>query len=87
MKRATITLPDDLEAEIDAYLAFQETPPSLTVLVQAALRRYLEERRLTDREFRPPAGDLEITATEAGGGRPYDVSLHHDSYVAEPEPE
>jgi len=45
MRRATITLPDDLEAEVDSYLAEQEAPPSLTALVQAALRRFLGERR------------------------------------------
>jgi hypothetical protein len=45
MRRATITLPDDLEAEIEAYLAKQEAPPSLTSLVQAALRRLLRESR------------------------------------------
>lgn len=45
MRRATITLPDDLEAEVEEYLAKQEAPPSLTSLIQAALRRFLGERR------------------------------------------
>lgn len=45
MRRATITLPDDLEAEVESYLAEHEAPPSLTALVQAALRRFLGERR------------------------------------------
>lgn len=45
MRRATITLPDDLEAEVEEYLADQEAPPSLTSLIQAALRRFLGERR------------------------------------------
>jgi Arc/MetJ-type ribon-helix-helix transcriptional regulator len=42
MRRATITLPDDLEAEVEEYLAKQEAPPSLTSLIQAALRRFLD---------------------------------------------
>lgn len=45
MKRATITLPDDLETELEAYLATRDAPPSLTALMQAALRLYLEEAR------------------------------------------
>lgn len=44
MRRATISLPDELEAEVEEYLAEQEAPPSLTALVQAALRRFLGER-------------------------------------------
>jgi hypothetical protein len=45
MKRATITLTDELEAELEAYRAGQEVPPSLTSLVQVALRSFLAERR------------------------------------------
>jgi len=45
MRRATITLTDDLETDLEAYLATQDAPPSLTALIQAALRRYLEEAR------------------------------------------
>lgn len=45
MRRATITLPDELEIEVETYLAEQEAPPSLNALVQAALRRFLGERR------------------------------------------
>lgn len=44
MKRATITLSDELEAEVEEYLAAQPAPPSLTSLVQAALRSFLTER-------------------------------------------
>ena len=56
MRRATITLPDDLEAEVEAYLAKQEAPPSLTSLVQAALRRFLGERRIFRDDDTPDAG-------------------------------
>ncbi len=44
MKRATITLNDELERAVDAYLRDQEARPSLTAVVQAALRQYLSER-------------------------------------------
>lgn len=53
MRRATITLPDDLEAEVEEYLAKQEAPPSLTSLIQAALRRFLRESRRHRGEDRP----------------------------------
>ena len=55
MRRATITLPDDLEAEVEAYLAEQEAPPSFTALVQAALRRFLGERRFHRKDGTPRA--------------------------------
>lgn len=45
MKRTTITLSDELEAELESYRAGQEVPPSLTSLVQVALRSFLAERR------------------------------------------
>jgi metal-responsive CopG/Arc/MetJ family transcriptional regulator len=44
MKRATITLNDELERAVDAYLRHQEARPSLTAVVQTALRQYLSER-------------------------------------------
>ena len=83
MKRATITIPDDLERELDDFLTAQEAVPSLTAVLQAALRRYLEERRLAEREFRPPLGALRITpAAEGSGGR--DGSVDHDRHLAGP---
>jgi len=44
MKRATMTLPDDLAEAVDNYQRAQEAPPALTTVVQAALRQYLSER-------------------------------------------
>ncbi len=44
MKRATITLNDELERAVDACLRDQEARPSLTAVVQTALRQYLSER-------------------------------------------
>ena len=43
MRRATITIPDDLAEKVDAYSERQPAGPSLTALVQAALRRFLAE--------------------------------------------
>jgi hypothetical protein len=82
MRRATITLPDDLDAELAAYLAGQEAPPSLTSVVQAALRRYLAERRLAERGYQPAKQPFAITPAQRGSGRS-DVSVEHDHYLAE----
>ena len=41
MKRATITIPDELEAELDAFLAGGEPRPSITGVIQSALRAIL----------------------------------------------
>lgn len=74
MRRATITLPDDLEADLDAYLASRDAPPSLTSLVQAALRRYLDEESpgpgSADRPYPtgPVGGPSEIAEPSASYG-------------------
>jgi hypothetical protein len=39
-----MTLPDDLTEALDKYLRAQEGPPTLTAVVQSALREYLRER-------------------------------------------
>ena len=44
MKRATITLPDDLEQALERFVEEQEVPVQLTAVVQAAVREYLGER-------------------------------------------
>jgi metal-responsive CopG/Arc/MetJ family transcriptional regulator len=44
VKRVSITLPDDLAEAIDNYREAQETPPSLTAVMQNALREFLEQR-------------------------------------------
>ena len=75
MKRATITFPDDLAKAMDDYLQSQDAPPSLTTVMQAALREYLRERGFL-REFRP----LKITPAKKGSGRS-DVSQNHDLYL------
>jgi len=76
MKRATMTLPDDLAEAMENYQQAQEAPPSLTTVVQAALRQYLGERGFL-RTRRP----LQITPAQKGSGD-HDVSQQHDRYLA-----
>jgi hypothetical protein len=79
MKRATMTLPDDLAKAVNEYVRAQEVPPALTTVVQAALREYLRERGFL-RAYKP----LKITPAEKGSGFT-DGSLNHDRYFAETE--
>jgi hypothetical protein len=44
MRRASITIPDDLESALERYRRDLEVPPSLASVVQVALEKYLEER-------------------------------------------
>ena len=74
MKRATMTLPDDLAEAVKHYLRAQETPPALTTVVQAALREYLRERGFL-RVRRP------LKITPKGNSRHSDVSQNHDLYL------
>jgi hypothetical protein len=64
MKRATMTLPDDLAEAVDNYLQAQEAPPALTTVVQAALREYLSERG-----FLRVHRTLKIRPAKKGSGR------------------
>jgi hypothetical protein len=76
MKRATMTLPDDLAEAVESYQQAQEAPTSLTTVMQAALRQYLGERG-----FLRKRRTLEITPAKKGSGR-HDVSQEHDHYLA-----
>lgn len=75
MKRATMTLPNDLAEAVEDYQQSQEAPPALTTVVQAALREYLRER-----------GFLRVRRTlrirPAGRSGRHDVSQEHDAYLA-----
>ncbi len=75
MKRATMTLPDDLAEALENYTQAQEAPPSLTTVVQAALRQYLNERGFL--RVRKP---FSITPAQKGSGR-RDISENHDRYL------
>ncbi len=79
MRRATVTLPDDLAEALEAYRRAQDVPPALTAITQAALREYLERRGFsTDRPFRA----FKITPAREDSGAS-DVSTNHDRYFAE----
>lgn len=79
MKRATITLPDDLNGLLESYRQTLEVPPALTAIVQAALREYLGRRGFSsDPPFRP----FGITPAEEDSGAS-DISVSHDKYFAE----
>lgn len=78
VKRATISFPNDLEEVLNRYLRDQTAPPSLTTLVQAALREYLAGRGYFSGDYRP----LRITPAQTGSGKS-DISIDHDRYFAE----
>lgn len=73
-----MTLPDDLAEALEAYVQAQEAPPSLTAVLQAALRDYLRERGFL-RAHRP----LKISPKGNSGRR--DVSENHDAYLGRNE--
>lgn len=56
MKRASITITDDLEKALEAYRRDQDIPPRLIDIMQAALSEYLEGR-----------GYLTLSSTEPRG--------------------
>lgn len=75
MKRATVTIPDDLAKAVDRYVKAQEAPPPLTAVVQAALRHYLG-----DRGYLAGGRPLRIRPAARGSGH-HDVSQAHDRYL------
>ncbi len=81
VRRATITLPDDLDRRVEAFRREQELEPSLTALVQAALRRYLDDAEWSRRSYRPASRSLRITPARSGTT---DAAAEHDSVLAEP---
>lgn len=79
MKRASITLPHDLEMALEAYQRSQDVPLPLTALTQAALREYLAKRG-----FLPPSSERSFRITPSGqGSGSNNVSSEHGRYLAE----
>ena len=76
MRRATVTIPDDLEVALDRYLQDQDLALQQTAVIQAAVRAYLQERG-----YLAPASPLRIHAAKRGSGQP-DASTEHDRYLA-----
>ncbi len=60
MRRATVSITDDLERALEAYRRDQDIPPRLVDIMQAALREYLAGRGYlllsSDRPRRKPKG-------------------------------
>ncbi|MEE4108712.1 MAG: hypothetical protein V2I24_05150 [Halieaceae bacterium] len=76
MKRATITLPDDLEQALERFVDEQAVPVQLTAVVQSAVREYLGERG-----YLPSTSTLRIRPAKRGSGH-NDVSISHDQVLA-----
>ena len=76
MRRATVTIPDDLETALDRYLHDQGVTLQQTAVIQAAVRAYLQERG-----YLAPASPLRVRPAEHGSGQP-DTSTDHDRYLA-----
>ena len=79
MKRATITIKDELETVLESYVRSQEVPPTLTAIVQAALGEYLARRGAA-----APSNPLRIAPATKGSGKS-DISRRHDQYFASNE--
>ena len=77
MKRATVTVSEGLEEALDLYIKDQEASPSLTAVMQAALRDFL-----ANRGYLPPQRPFRITPAAKPSGKK-DISVNHDKYLAE----
>ncbi|MEX2536837.1 MAG: hypothetical protein WD273_14675 [Trueperaceae bacterium] len=82
MRRVTVTLPDELERDINSYLSTQSTPPTLTAVMQVALRDFLRSQRRREREYRAGNFRLRLPKAERGSGKS-DLSVNHDKYLVE----
>jgi len=69
-----MTFPGDLAKAVDEYRQAQETPPTLTTIMQTALREFLRERGFL-RTYRP------LKLTPLGNSGRSDVSVNHDLYL------
>jgi hypothetical protein len=72
MRRMTIAIDDDLVGAIEVYSERQGVLPTLTSIVQAALREYLVRH-----DYVPPPKPFCITPAKKGSGR-HDVSVRHN---------
>ena len=77
MKRVTVSVSDELEESLEHYFQDQEVAPSLTALLQAALKEYLAERG-----YPKSTSAFKITPASEGSGLT-DISQRHDQYFAD----
>jgi hypothetical protein len=75
MRRATITLPDDLALAVDAHIHAQEVPTALETVVQSALREYLRLRGF-------PRAHHPLKITPKGNSGRSDTSENRDAYLS-----
>ncbi len=80
MRRATITIPDDLNHELEEFFASQEAPLSLTNVVQTALRNYIAQRKWIERGYKPPSGVFNPPVSSKGSGK-RTISAEHDIHL------
>ena len=76
VRRATVTISDEIGFSLDAYIRRQEAAPPVTAVVHAALKEYLARRG-----FAPGSRKLRITPARKGSGV-RDASIEHDRYLA-----
>ena len=77
MRRATVTIDDELEGLLDAYIGKQDVSPSLNRVVHTALDEFLARRGFSGKPKR-----LRITPASKGSGQ-RDISVRHDFYLTE----
>lgn len=85
MRRVIVTIPDELEAELDEYLRQEDPAATIDGFVEDAVRQRLaRQTHLAGREYRPASRPFRITPLEEKDdlGEP-DVSINHDRYLAE----
>ena len=78
MRRATVTIPDDVAPALKAYLADQRPTPPLTAVIHDALASFLAERGYLPGKPRR----LKLTAARRGSGT-RTTSIDHDAAFAE----
>jgi hypothetical protein len=77
MKRATITIPDELQQALETYQRDQQAAITLAMIMRAALHDYLAQRG-----YVAATQPLRISPAPQGSGHD-DVSLAHDRYLAD----
>jgi hypothetical protein len=87
MKRATITISDQLEPALEAYLKDQEVAPSLTRLLQTALGEFLAARGYGRTKKAPRAGGAPRTAARPASTPLSEPRLTPEQLTPQPSPQ
>jgi hypothetical protein len=81
--KVAVTIPEDLERDLEVYLEAHDEP--LEETLQRALRVYLEHQQmlvLDGKAYPKPKHPLRFTPAENGSGKG-DISINHDAYLVE----